>query len=115
MADVLLTSGDRLPELVVVLRDSTGTAVSLAANPGAGIPAATVRFLMRPIGIATPVIAEDATVVDAAAGRVKYVWQEGETAVAGFYEAEFEATWGLRTQTFPTGTPLLVQIRGQIG
>jgi hypothetical protein len=53
--------------------------------------------------------------VDAAAGRVKHVWQEGETAAPGFYEAEFEATWGLRTQTFPTDRPLLVWIRGQIG
>lgn len=38
-------------------------------------------------------------VVDAAAGKVKYVWQAGDLKEAGIYEVEFEIIWEDDTNT----------------
>lgn len=52
----------------------------------------TVKFVMTPAGETTPVIDRAATIVDAAAGKVRYDWQAGDTAKCGRYTAVWKVT-----------------------
>lgn len=107
-ADFFLKRGDQLPALVVILKDATGAVVNLTG--------ATVRFIMVNRYDGSPVIDASATVVDAAAGKVAYSWDAGETTVSGFYSAEFEVTFasGL-SRTFPNDTNIQIQITDDLG
>lgn len=52
-----------------------------------------------------------ATIVDAAAGTVRYTWAAGDTSEAGDFLAEFVVTWaGSRPQTVPTAGAIHVRV-----
>ena len=64
-----------------------------------------------------PVFRRVCVVEDAAAGKVRYDWQAGDTATAGFYFAEFEAVaqaTGTR-KTYPSSDYIRVQVVAGLG
>lgn len=101
--------GDTAPAVEATLRQP-GTAEGLPGAPIDLTAATTVRFLME------GGVADDAVIVDAAGGQVRYDWQPGETDVAGTHDAEFEITWGDgRKQTVPNGEYIKVVIAADLG
>ncbi len=48
------------------------------------------------------VLRRAATILDAAAGRVEFVWQAGDTSPAGTWEVEFEIDFTGKPQTVPS-------------
>jgi len=107
MADFYLKRNDTSPAIQVVLRDSSGTAISLAG--------ATVKFLMYD-RYGTEVVNASATVEDAAGGVVQYDWIAADTAAAGFYKAEFEVTYADATvETFPNYEYINIHIQEDLG
>lgn len=82
---------------------------------GSGVlAAASVRFLMRRVGAAEPVVSEPATIHDAD-GIVRYAWAAADTAAAGEFEAEFEITYSDNSvETDPSSGFIKVEISGDI-
>lgn len=102
----LMKRGDTAPSLRATLRNPDGTAVDLTG--------ATVRFLMRDRTSGT-VRVGSAAIVTAASGIVQYDWQSADTATAGTYDAEFEATFpGGKIETFPNNGFFQVVLQGDI-
>lgn len=93
-AAVAFKVGDRRPALEGLLKHADGTAVNLAG--------ATVKFLMRPRHGTTPKVDAAATVIDAAAGQVRYEWAAADLDTVGHFEGEWEVDFGSSVkQTFP--------------
>ena len=74
-----------------------------------------VRFLMSRVGEDALTVddnkAGNVTVTDAANGKVKYEWQDGDTDAAGSYQAEWEVTYSDGTiETYPNDGYLYVEI-----
>jgi hypothetical protein len=105
-ADVYMKQGDTKPDLELTFLDGNGSAVDLTG--------ATVVFSMRRAG--TVVISEQAcTLVTAASGEAKYVWQAGDTDTAGVYEGEAEVTFsGGGVETWPNSKHIRIEITPQI-
>jgi len=80
-----LKQNDTSPTLDVILTDSNGNVVDVTG--------ASVRFHMQQIGEATLKVDAAATVVDGAAGHVRYTLQPGDTDTPGGYYAEYEVTF----------------------
>ena len=88
---------DTSPAIQVTCQDSSGTAVSVAG-------ASEVRFKMQTQDKVTDKVNNTAntSIVDGAAGIVKYDWQTGDTDTAGVYLAKFIITYSDGTiETFP--------------
>tara|TARA_R110000822_G_scaffold68652_5_gene167029 strand:+ start:608 stop:931 length:324 start_codon:yes stop_codon:yes gene_type:complete len=101
-----IKQNDTSPQIEAVLSDAAGTAIDLSG--------AAVRFHMRRAGGAV-VIDAAATIVTAAAGLVRYVWLAGDTATAGSYQAEFEATYADGAiETFPNAANIQIDILADI-
>lgn len=98
--DFQLTAGDRWPPLTATLRDGAGAAIPLTAVQ-------SVRFHMRPLVGGGAALDGVATVVDPAAGTVRYDWQAGDTDAAGEYDADFRIV-------FASGAPATVPNRERI-
>ncbi|HVT76983.1 MAG TPA: BppU family phage baseplate upper protein [Acidimicrobiales bacterium] len=71
----------------------------------------SVKFHMRLISDDAPLLAADATIVDATAGKVRYDWQAGDTDTAGYHRAEFKVTFDGKPIRFPNDDDLVVHIR----
>lgn len=98
---------DQLPELVVTLTDAALSVIDVGG--------ATVRFIMSVKG-GENVIDQPANIVDAPGGIVKYVWQEGDTALVGKYNGEFEVLFGDgRVETFPNSRYIQIQVFADLG
>lgn len=98
--------GDTSPAIEVTLKDLNGDVINLAG--------ASVRFHMSTKGLKA-LVDEQATLVDAPNGRVKYVWSPGDTDVAGEHFAEWEITYSDgSTETFPSAKYIRVQVLQQI-
>lgn len=105
MADFTIKQNDTRPVLVATLTNGDGAAINLTG--------ATCRFHLR-VGSIVLVDAA-AEVIDAAAGQVRYVWQEGDTGTVGFCDAEIEVTYADGgVETFPNGSQWSVAITGEI-
>ena len=113
--DYVFKAGDQLPEFTAVLQDANGV-VDLTGAAG-------VKFIMRQVSGATPVINAAAAVVDAAAGSVKYACTSGDAAAivaAGTpdtYYVEWQVTWtsGSKPQTFPNDGYQIAKVEAQLG
>lgn len=106
MADFYIKAGDRWPYLEATLTDADGAAVSLAG--------ATVKFVMATVG-GTAKINADVTVVNAAAGTVRYAWAAGDTTTPGTYRGEFVVTLSTSLEvTFPSDDYLTIEILPEV-
>ena len=102
-----IKQGDTSPALVVDLKTPNRQPASLSG--------ATVRFHMRSKRRTGAVVDQPAIVVDPDNGQVRYDWQPGDTAAAGEFEVEFEATYVDGTvETFPNKGYIDVLIPEQI-
>jgi len=101
-----IKQGDTSPSLVANLVTPSRQPVFLGG--------ASVLFHMRGRR-STGVLTAAATVVDAETGQVRYDWAEGDTAVAGDFEAEFEVTYADGSvETFPNEGYIDITIPEQI-
>ena len=105
MSTIIVKRGDTRPALTANL--------STAAGP-IDLTGATVRFVMGNPGEAAVVNAA-ATIVDAAAGTVRYSWLPADTDTAGMWRAEWEITWPDGVQTVPADGYDLVRIVSDLG
>lgn len=75
-------------------QNDTSPSIGYQLPVGVNIAAASVVFSMRPRSSATPVIDRGvARIVTLDPPVVAYDWAAGDTAVMGFYLAEFEVTY----------------------
>lgn len=101
MTDFDIKSGSLQPPLLVTLKDGD-TPLDLTGK--------MVRFRMRPVEGGALTVDAVATIVDAPNGRASYVWQAGDTDVAGLYEAEFTVD----SQVFPKDGYLTIDIEASL-
>lgn len=103
-----IKQNDTSPTIQATLKDAAGVVVPVTG--------ATIVFNMRPRGSTDPTISRGAgTVVDGAGGVVAYPWQDGDTAITGTYDAEFEVTYsGGGIETFPNDGWIGVKITDDI-
>jgi len=88
---------DTAPAFTATLLDSSGTPVNLSG--------AAARFLMRNPRTRQIKVDAAATIVDAAAGKVRYDWAVGDTNRAAVYQVEIQITFSDSTvETFPNGS-----------
>lgn len=107
MATITIKTGDTDPPVEVTLKDDDGVVVDLTG--------ATVKFIVSKRGVA-PIVDGAATLVDAAAGSVRYLWTAADTAISGVYMAEWQITWpGGGIQTVPSDGYDTVHIRDDLG
>ena len=107
MADFEIKANDRLPSIEAVLGFGTGSTQADLDGLAAvlGNPGTRVSFIMRKDGDPAPKIDKLATIVDAAARRVRYEWAVGDTDAPGVYKAEWEVVYpDGKAQTFPLKT-----------
>ncbi len=101
-----IAQGDTLPAISATLLQEDGEPANLTG--------AAVVFRMKNIEQSVRISARvigTATIVEAGAGKVRYDWKPGETAIAGLYLAEWVVTIGGAVSTYPNSRYLLVQIR----
>ena len=103
MADFEIKRGDTRKPLRVQLLDKDGVPVSLVG--------ASVLFRMRGAAEgAPPKVSATATIDDAAAGLVSYVWTAPNVDTAGQFKGEFAVTIAAKTETVPAGGYLSITI-----
>lgn len=95
MADFYIKRGDLLPVLFATLKNANDSPVDLTGS--------TVTFFMQwPDRPDKPRIGGVAFLVDdPVGGKVKYIWQAGNTNEAGLYRGEWRVTYPGGRQTFP--------------
>lgn len=105
MATFKIKQNDTSPSILTQLLDGASAAVNITG-------ATSVRFHMRQAADPkTVIIDEDATIVTAIDGTVRYDWDAADTATAGEYEAEFEITYATgEIETFPNDTYIKVSV-----
>jgi BppU N-terminal domain len=86
-----------------IKRNDLSPSMVYTLSPAVDLNGATAVFNMRHASTGTVVVLRgDVTIVDAAAGVVRYDWTQASTLTAGEYEAEFEVTLpGALPATFP--------------
>ena len=82
MSDITFVADDTGPSLTGTLTNADGTPFDLTS-------AASVRFQMRLLADRRWLVNAVATIVDAAAGTVRYDWQAGDLATPG----EMSSRW----------------------
>lgn len=79
--DFTIKQGATSPPLPATLTDAAGAPIPLSGT--------TVRFRMKPLLGGGALVDRAATIVNPTAGEVRYDWQAADTALAGYYRAEF--------------------------
>jgi len=98
-----IKQNDTGPAMLATLQDASGNAINLVG--------ASVRFHMRSVMGGNPVVDAAATVVNAAAGTVRYSWIAADTNTVGSYQAEFQVTYAdASVETFPNDSYIAVEI-----
>ncbi len=110
MADWYMRQGDTKPDIEVTLKDGDGVVVNVAG--------ASIEFHMKNAAGTVVIATGSVTLTDGANGVVTYPWQDGDTATAGLFEAEFEVSYAgdAGVETFPNSQrpPFIVEIARQI-
>ncbi len=97
LSSVSMKQNDRLPVLDAILQQGD------PAYP-IDLTGCTVKFIMRAKGNSDPKVSGACSIVDAAAGAVRYEWAAVDTDTIGSFEAEFEITTaGGKKLTVPNG------------
>ena len=97
-----LKVGDTAPDIEAILSDTNGPV---------DLTGCTIVFRMSPDGGGNVLLEASATIVDAAAGHVKYSWQTGDTDTASTNKAEWKVTFPSgKIATFPRGGANLYNI-----
>lgn len=100
-----LKQNDTRPALLATLMTAEGTAVNLTG--------ASLRFLMKSDSLK---VDAPATVLDAEAGTIQYVWVAADTDTAGTFRAEVEVTYAdLSIETFPNDSYWTINITPDLG
>ena len=100
-----IKQGDTRHAIQAILTNSDGNPVDISQ--------ASVKFLM---GVGSHRIVEGYAQQTEKQGEVWYVFNEGETDVAGYYTAEFRVTYGDgKVETFPYNDAFKIRIRERIG
>lgn len=108
MPTFYIKQNDTSPSIEVGLKTPKGLFVDLTD--------ATVVFNMKDTNGQPLVTRQSVIVHDAIGGIVRYVWQSGDTSVAGDHKAEFEVTFpGGAVETFPNASDITVSIREEVG
>lgn len=100
-----IKKNDTYPPLRATLQQADGTPVNLEG--------ARVQFLMRDDDYRDKIYAQgEAMIVDAEKGIVEYRWREGDTAIPGYYLAEFVVTFATGQQlTIPNQGFITIQVQ----
>lgn len=111
LREFTLMEGDLLPALDFNVVDGDGNPFDLTGG--------TAVFLMATLPPSIDVDSENeidaaATIVDAAAGHLRYQWQSGDTDERGKYVAVFEVTVGSRKFTVPNDDYIAITILARI-
>jgi len=104
MTDLKFVQGNDSPDLVSVIhaRHDSSSIVDLTD--------CTVRFQMRKSDDRRFTVNNEADIVDAEAGSVRYQWGPNDLAVPGEYEIQWEVTYpDARKQTTADTEPLTVR------
>ncbi len=102
--DFTIKQNDTLPDFHRQLTDSGGYPFDLRHTAG-------VYMRMMKRGAQYAKVGRFVTVTDDVGGRVKHVWQAGDTDEVGVFRTEFEATDSLgRVQTYPADGYLLIEV-----
>lgn len=102
--DFTIKQNDTLPDLNLTLTDSGGFPFDLRYTAG-------VYMRMQKRAALYAKVGRFVTVVDDVNGRIKHVWQAGDTDEIGVYRTEFEATDSLgRIQTYPNDGFYLIEV-----
>ena len=110
-------------ETLYIKANDTASFITRALKDAFGAPVnvtgASVGFSMRvkPAG-AMKVTTEDAVIVTAGTGRVRYEWNssDGDTNTAAEYEGEFQVTYANgKIQTFPNDGHIPIVVTDDIG
>lgn len=90
----MIKQNDRRPYLTGTVRQPNGAPANLTNL--------TAAFLiMRKAGDTQVFIRKPVVITDAPGGRWQYIWQLGDTATTGNFDAEIELQWGNEPQTVP--------------
>lgn len=84
MTTVYVKQNDTKPDLQVTVNDDNGDAIDVSG--------ATIAFHMND-SINTSKVDSAGSIVTAASGIIKYVWQTGDLDTVGIYNAEFQITF----------------------
>lgn len=108
MTTMSMKQGDTLPELIVQLLGSAGTPLDLTT-------ATSVTFKMRTS--AGVILVQRAAVVETAAeGRVRFIWQVGDTDVIGNHDVEWTIVFpGAKEVTIPNKGYDTIHISARLG
>lgn len=107
--DFTIKMDDQLPEIQAVLKDDNDSPVNLTGISG-------IRFIMTDKATGAIKVDAPATVVTAAAGLVKYSWEQEDTDTVGTYNAEWEVEFADgRLESFPNWKHLQVKVFIDLG
>jgi hypothetical protein len=99
---------DTRPSFTATLVDAAGNAVDLSG--------AAALFLMRDPRTRALKVSGAMTIVDPAAGTVRYDWAAGDTDKAAVYQVEVQITFGDTTiETFPNGSHHRLEVVKDLG
>jgi 5-hydroxyisourate hydrolase-like protein (transthyretin family) len=98
-----IKQGDTSPSIETILESADGTVII-------DLTSANVNFRMKHAQQDVSVSGA-CTIVDEDGGRVRYDWLAGDTAVSGWYRAQFEVTYvDEKFETFPNDGFLWIKV-----
>lgn len=102
-----IKQNDTAPNIMGILKDENDEVIDISG--------ASVRFHMSDYAGEEVMIDAEAAIEDAENGVVYYDWQEGDTAEAGEFKAEFEVTYSDgKVETFPNEGYIIIAISEEV-
>lgn len=106
MPDIRLVQGDTRPQLKARLT------ITRTQQPVDLSSATSVRFQMKQENDRKYTVDAEASIVDAADGRVAYTWGPNDLRAPGTYIAQWEITWAENAKQ-TTAQPGTIEVRAQ--